>query len=67
MESLLTRDEAYRWLGACSSCAIEGNDLAAIHAETLRRILNGEEVGAVYLNLLYATMGIGRHSKSTGE
>lgn len=37
------------WLEAFSSCAIEGNRLAEICSETLRRIINGKPVSDRYL------------------
>jgi len=39
----------FRWLGALSSCAIEGNELADICGETLRRIIYKERVSDRYV------------------
>jgi hypothetical protein len=52
--------ELTSWLGAFSSCAIEGNRLAEICAETLNRFLNKEPVSDRYLLGLVYTM---RHAE----
>ena len=41
--------ELLMWSEAFASCAIEGNRLAEVCGETLRRLLNGEPVSDRYL------------------
>lgn len=45
----LPLDVLAKWQAALSSCAIEGNRLGEVCAETLRRLMNGEEVGDRYV------------------
>ena len=45
----LPMEDKFKWLESFSSCAIEGNRLAEVCAETLRRWLNGEAVSDRYL------------------
>ncbi len=42
-------EELARWQGAFSSCAIEGNRLAEVCSETLRRLMDHEPVSDRYL------------------
>lgn len=50
-----------KWLNAFSSCAIEGNRLAEVCAETLRRIMDGGSVSDRYLmGLAWAISPAGR-------
>ena len=53
---ILRQPELEVWLEAFSSCAIEGNRLAGICAETLQRLLAGKPVGDRYVLGLAWTM-----------
>jgi hypothetical protein len=41
--------EVFGWIESFSSCAIEGNEVAEICGETLRRIMAGEPVSDRYV------------------
>ena len=45
----LSLEEKSRWLESFSSCAIEGNRLGEICAETLNRAMTGQKVSDRYL------------------
>lgn len=45
----IQKDKLMRYQGSLSSCAIEGNRLAEVCAETLRRLLNSEPVSDRYI------------------
>ncbi len=48
-EKLIDVPKYFRLLEAMSSCAIEGNRLAEVCGETLRRIMNGQNISDRYL------------------
>ena len=56
-------DSLTMWLESFSSCAIEGNRLAEVCGETLRRLLNGEPVSDRYLLGLYCTIREGEDNE----
>lgn len=45
----LSRQSLAMWQESFSSCAIEGNRLAEVCSETLRRLINGEPISDRYL------------------
>lgn len=53
---ILKQPDLPMWLEALSSCAIEGNRLAEVCAETLQRLLAGKPVGDRYVLGLAWTM-----------
>lgn len=52
-------EELYKWREAFASCAIEGNRLGDVCAETLNRLLNSQPVSDRYLLGLAWTMRSG--------
>ena len=55
----LPTNELFQWREAFASCAIEGNRLAEVCSETLRRLMDGKPVGDRYILGLSYTMRSG--------
>lgn len=62
----LPLDELLKWQSAFASCAIEGNRLAEVCSETLRRLLDQEPVSDRYLLGLAWSMRYGEAGETTG-
>jgi hypothetical protein len=60
-EWIARQPDLYEWREAFASCAIEGNRLAEICAETLSRLLDGKPVSDRYL------LGLAWAMKEGGE
>ena len=60
-------EELYKWREAFSSCAIEGNRLGEICAETLTRLLSSQPVSDRYLLGLAWTMRSGNWPNDQAE